>query len=128
MAVAAPRVAGCPRPRRGAPAPRAPSMAPPPGRDGGATHGKPRFRRRPPAPSCGPPETRPVAMPGPKIPRPRSESAASTIAMASSMVGVTPPNPAVNWPKSVEPIPMITGEYQHLDAGRRRRCPAPARP
>jgi hypothetical protein len=29
------------------------------------------------APSCGPPETRPFAIPGPKIPRPNNESAAS---------------------------------------------------
>jgi hypothetical protein len=30
---------------------------------------------------------------GPKMPRPSSDSAASTIAMASSIEGVAPPNP-----------------------------------
>ena len=42
---------------------------------------------RPRAEFGGPPEIRPLAMPGPKMPRPSSESAASTIAMASSTDG-----------------------------------------
>ena len=43
-------------------------------------------------------------MPGQKMPSPTSESAASTIAMASSMFGVTPPKPRVNSLNSVEPM------------------------
>src|SRR3546814_11583320 len=50
----------------------------------------------------------PLAMPGPKMPRPTSDNAASTIAIASSMVGVAPPKPDVNSEKSVEPMPMMT--------------------
>src|SRR6266851_5164232 len=40
-----------------------------------------------PAPSCGPPDTMPLAIPGPKMPSPNRESAASTMDVASSMVG-----------------------------------------
>src|SRR3546814_5513699 len=54
------------------------------------------------------PETMPLAMPSPKMPRPTSDNAASTIAIASSMVGVAPPKPNVNSEKSVEPMPMMT--------------------
>ena len=43
-----------------------------------------------PAPSCGAPETRPVAMPGPKMPRPSMASAASTTESACSIVGWPP--------------------------------------
>ena len=53
-------------------------------------------------------------MPGPKMPSPRSDSAASTIAMASSIVGVAPPNPEVNCEKSVEPMPMMTASTSTL--------------
>ena len=78
-----------------------------------------RPRRKPvptaaPAPSCGPPETRPLAMPGPKMPRPSSDSAASTSAMASSMVGWLPPKPAVNSENSVEPMPTMTASTSTL--------------
>ena len=41
-------------------------------------------------------------MPGPKMPRPSNDSAASTIAMASSIVGAVPPKPAVNWLNRVD--------------------------
>ena len=40
--------------------------------------------------------------------------AASTIAMASSMVGVMPPKPCVNWLKRVEPMPMMTARTRTL--------------
>ena len=53
-------------------------------------------------------------MPGPKMPRPSNERAASTIAMASSTVGVVPPKPLVNSPKSVEPMPMMTASTRTL--------------
>ena len=53
-------------------------------------------------------------MPGPKMPRPSSDKAASTIAMASSMVGVAPPKPAVNCENSVEPMPMMTASTRTL--------------
>ena len=53
-------------------------------------------------------------MPGPKMPRPSSDSAASTIAMASSIVGWLPPKPAVNSPKSVEPMPTMTASTRTL--------------
>ena len=56
-------------------------------------------------------------MPGPKMPRPSSESAASTIAMASSMVGWLPPKPAVNWREQRRADADDDGEHQHLDAG-----------
>ena len=49
-----------------------------------------------PAPSCGAPETRPVAIDGPKMPRPNSDSAPSMIDSASSIVGWLLPNPCVN--------------------------------
>ncbi len=52
-------------------------------------------------------------MPGPKIPRPSSDNAASTIAMASSMLGWSPAKPAVNSAKRVEPIPMMTARTLH---------------
>ena len=52
-------------------------------------------------------------MPGPKMPRASIESAASTIAMASSIVG-SPANPAVNSPKMVEPMPTITASTRTL--------------
>jgi hypothetical protein len=61
-----------------------------------------------PAPSWGPPETMPLAMPGPKMPRPRSDRAARTMAMASAMVGWLAPNVKVNWENSVEPMPTIS--------------------
>ena len=48
------------------------------------------------------------------MPRPSSDSAASTIAMASSMVGVAPPNPAVNWENKVLPMPMMTASTRTL--------------
>ncbi len=61
-----------------------------------------------PAPSCGPPEISPLAMPGPKMPRANSASAASTMDIASSMVGWFVPKPVVNCAKSVEPMPTMT--------------------
>ncbi|CEG06682.1 hypothetical protein BN961_00052 [Afipia felis] len=53
-------------------------------------------------------------MPGPKMPRPRSDKAARTMAIASSTDGVLPPNPCVNWLNSVEPIPMTTASTSTL--------------
>jgi hypothetical protein len=47
-------------------------------------------------------------MPGPKIPSASSASAASTMDIASSMVGWFAANPAVNCAKSVEPMPTMT--------------------
>src|SRR3546814_4759232 len=53
-------------------------------------------------------------MPGPKIPSPRRDSAASTIAIAWSIVGVWVPKPAVNWENKVEPMPMMTASTSTL--------------
>ena len=53
-------------------------------------------------------------MPGPKMPRPSSDSAASTIAIASSIEGVAPPKPAVNSENSVEPMPIMTASTSTL--------------
>lgn len=53
-------------------------------------------------------------MPGPNMPNPRSDSAASAMAMASSMVGVAPPKPDVNCENSVEPMPMMTARTSTL--------------
>src|SRR3546814_5095110 len=61
-----------------------------------------------PALSCGPPETMPLAIPGPKMPRPSRDRAARTIAIASAIVGVAPPKPFVNSENNGDPIPTMT--------------------
>ncbi len=63
-----------------------------------------------PTPNCGAPETRPLAMPGPKIDRPRSVRAASARLSTASRSGWAAGSAAwlVNWLKSVEPMPTIT--------------------
>src|SRR6185437_3137206 len=67
-----------------------------------------------PAPSCGAPETRPVAIPGPKIPRPNREIDASTSDIASARVGSRPCSAAINWLKKVAPMPMMTASTMTL--------------
>ena len=61
-----------------------------------------------PAPSCGAPDTRPEAMPGPKMPSPNRASEASTRAMAWPMFGSWPCRAVTNCVKKPEPMPTIT--------------------
>ncbi|CAH0353882.1 hypothetical protein SPH9361_02737 [Sphingobium sp. CECT 9361] len=56
----------------------------------------------------------PLAMPGPKIERPSSDSAASAIAMTWLMSGATPRLALVNWLKSVVPMPVMTARTSTL--------------
>src|SRR5262249_15018393 len=66
-----------------------------------------------PAPSCGAPETRPDAMPGPKIPSPSIDNEASMIASALSMV-MSPADGAVNSAKIPDPMPTMTASTRTL--------------
>ena len=89
-----------------------------------------------PAPSCGAPETRPEAMPGPKMPSPNSESAASTSDMAWPRFGSCPCSAVMNSAKKLEPMPTMTAstitlmpEEMTLPSTRsaRKRGPVPER-
>src|SRR3546814_3280364 len=67
-----------------------------------------------PAPSWGAPETRPLAIEGPKMPRPNSDRDASTRLMARPISGSCPCSAAVNSAKKLEPIPTMTASTMTL--------------
>ena len=95
-------------------APPAPDMAaPPPARTRRppVTAPTPRPKAVPaaaPAPSWGAPEIRPAAMPGPKMPSIRRDSAASTVDKACSRLMSGPVKELVKALNTVEPMPTIT--------------------
>ena len=106
-----PRPSPCRRGSRRAPAPptaRAPPTAAAPPTASDARRRRPPCRRAAPAPSCGAPETRPEAMPGPKMPRPNSARLASTRLIACSRSGSWPCSALVNSAKKFEPMPTMT--------------------